>query len=52
MKSGPSYSTYAVQQICDGVSWKRIRAGPDVVSTATTSGSGNGEKPSRVRVLE
>ena len=40
-ESGPPYSTYAVQQICDGVSWKRIRAGPDVV-TATTSGSGNG----------
>ena len=49
--SGPSYSTYAVQQICASVSWKRILAGPAVVSTVTTSGSGNGEKPSCCRVL-
>ena len=44
-KSGPLYSTYAVQQISTPGSWKRILAGPAEVSTVTTSGSGNAEKP-------
>jgi len=51
-KSGPLYSTYAVQQMFTPLlSSKRILAGPAVVLTATTSGSGNGEKPSPRRVL-
>ena len=45
-KSGPSYSTYAVQQMLPPSSLKRILAAPPEVSTLTTSGSGNGEKPS------
>ena len=49
--SGPSYSTYAVQQMFVPLSSKRILAGPAVVLTVTTSGSGNGEKPSFCRVL-
>ena len=49
--SGPSYSTYAVQHMFTPLSSKRILAAPPEVSTATTSGSGNGEKPSFCRVL-
>ena len=48
-KSGPSYSTYAVKQL--RCSMKRILADPAVVSTATTSGSGKGEKPSPCQVI-
>ena len=50
-KSGPSYSTYAVQQILSTLSSNRMLAGPELVLMDTTSGSGGDERSSPTRVL-